>query len=176
MAIVHLVEGPVGAGKSSYAATLAQRDGGVHIALDEWFVQLFSPDRPAGDFIPWYTERKARLLTLIWQHSRQLLAGGTTVILELGLIRHQQRSAFCRTVQAAGFEPLIHVLDAPREVRRERVRRRNLERGATFFMHVPEQIFELASDMWQAPDSIECKQYSIVHVDTGQPPAGFERQ
>ncbi len=49
---VHLVEGPVGAGKSTFAASLAARTGGVHIALDAWFARLFSPDRPAGDFIP----------------------------------------------------------------------------------------------------------------------------
>ena len=43
---VHLVEGPVGAGKSTYSSTLVLRTNGVHVALDEWFVALSSPDRP----------------------------------------------------------------------------------------------------------------------------------
>lgn len=65
MSRVHLIEGPVGAGKSTFGATLAASSNGVHIPLDEWFATLFSPDRPGGDFVPWYVERKERLLDLI---------------------------------------------------------------------------------------------------------------
>lgn len=48
---VYLIEGPVGAGKSTYSAALARQTQGVHIALDEWFAALFSADRPASDFV-----------------------------------------------------------------------------------------------------------------------------
>jgi predicted kinase len=99
MAVAHLVEGPVGAGKSTYATALASRTGGVHIALDEWFARLFSPDRPAGDFVPWYVERKERLLGLVWQHGQRILASGKDVILELGLIQRGPRVEFCRDMQ-----------------------------------------------------------------------------
>jgi predicted kinase len=140
---VHLIEGPVGAGKSTYSSTLALRTNGVHIALDEWFAELFSPDRPTGDFVPWYTSRKERLLTLIWSHSRRLLASGTDVILELGLIQRQSRVAFGRQIQDEGFALVVHVLDAPLEVRRERVRRRNADKGSTFAMVVPDEMMPI---------------------------------
>jgi adenylate kinase family enzyme len=52
MPTIHIIEGPVGAGKSTYATALALRTQGIHIALDAWFATLFSPDRPDGDFIP----------------------------------------------------------------------------------------------------------------------------
>ncbi|MBN8758128.1 MULTISPECIES: AAA family ATPase [Variovorax] len=162
---VHLIEGPVGAGKSTYSARLAQETGGVHIALDEWFAALFSPDRPAGDFIPWYIERKDRLLELIWRHARRVMASGTDAILELGLIQRQGRTAFCRRVQDEGFALTMHVLDAPLDVRRERVRRRNVEQGPTFSMVVPDPVFELASSLWEAPDEIECEEYEVRFVD-----------
>ena len=164
MAKVHLVEGPVGAGKSTFAASLAARTGGVHIALDEWFARLFSPDRPPGDIAPWYLERKDRLLGLIWDHSRGILAADTDVILEVGLIQRHQRSAFCERIRAGGFPPTIYVIDAPRELRRERVRRRNSEKGATFSMVVPDHIFEIASDMWEAPDATECVEHRIEFI------------
>ncbi|MFY0665511.1 MAG: AAA family ATPase [Natronospirillum sp.] len=61
----YLIEGPVGSGKSTYAMALASRTQGIHIALDEWFASLFSPDRPSGDVIPWYMERKARLFGVL---------------------------------------------------------------------------------------------------------------
>ena len=161
---VHLIEGPVGAGKSTYSAALALRTHGVHIALDEWFAALFSPDRPASDFVPWYMERKGRLLDLIWRHARRVLTSGTDVILELGLIQRQGRSEFCRRVQSEGFDLTLHVLDAPLETRRERVRRRNVEKGSTFAMVVPDHVFDLASGLWDSPDEVECSEYEVCFV------------
>lgn len=161
---VHVIEGPVGAGKSTFAASLAPRIKGVHIALDEWFVRLFSPDRPGGNVVPWYLERKDRLLELIWDHSRRILGSGTDVILELGLIQRQERLAFCRRVRADGFDLALYILDEPRDIRRQRVRLRNTEKGATFAMVVPEHVFEVASDMWEAPDDIEQSEFAIEYV------------
>lgn len=161
---VNLIEGPVGAGKSTFALALALKTDGVHIALDEWFSTLFSPDRPAGDFVPWYIERKERLLGLIWIHSRRILASGRNVILELGLIQRKGRIEFCRKVLDGGFELEVYVLDAPREVRRERVQRRNSEKGSTFAMVVPDVVFEMASNLWEPPDELECNQYAVEFV------------
>lgn len=164
MSIVHLIEGPVGAGKSTFAAQLTARNNGVHIALDEWFSALFSPDRPASDFIPWYIERKERLINLIWDHSQRIMASGKDAVLELGLVQRQARVEFCHRVQDQGHSLVIHVLDAPHEVRRERVQRRNIERGATFAMVVPEHVFEIANNLWEMPDEMECSEFEIVFV------------
>jgi len=163
---VHLIEGPVGAGKSTYAATLAPRIEGVHIALDEWFARLFSPDRPAGNFVPWYLERKDRLLELIWSHGRKILGSGSDVILELGLIQRQQRLEFCQRIRSDGFDLVLYILDEPRDTRRQRVRLRNTEKGSTFSMVVPDHIFEVASDMWEAPDEIEKSEVAVEYVST----------
>jgi len=167
MPIVHLIEGPVGAGKSTYAQALAARTGGVHIALDAWFATLFSPDRPAAEVLPWYVARKARVLALIWTHSQAVLAAGVDVILELGLIQRQLRMDFCRGVQALGFELVMHELEAPRELRRARVQQRNEQQGATFSMVVPPEIFELASDLWEPVDEFERGEYAVERVFTG---------
>lgn len=123
-ATLHLIEGPVGAGKSTYSMSLALGGRAVHIALDEWFASIFSPDRAEQGLIPWYIERKDRLIELIWNHSKRLLDSGCEVILELGLIQ-APRIDFCSRVQSEGYNLTIHVLDAPIEVRRERVRQRN---------------------------------------------------
>lgn len=165
MSIIHLIEGPVGSGKSTFATVLASRTNGVHIALDEWFANLFSPDRPSGDFVPWYIERKERLVDLIWRHSQRILASEKDVILELGLIQRAPRVEFCRKVQDLGYVPLIYVLDAPIDVRRERVRRRNSEKGVTFSMVVPDHVFEMASNLWEVPDEIECEEFEIQFVE-----------
>jgi predicted kinase len=172
MAAVHLIEGPVGAGKSTFAAKVAREVSGVHLPLDEWFVHLFSPDRPATDFVYWYQEKKCRLLDLIWKHSIALLSSGTSPVLELGLVRRADREAIYARAEEAGVKLVIYVLDAPRDVRRERVRRRNSERGATFFMVVPDTIFELASDAWEPPDDEEIHERRIQTVASDQPGDG----
>lgn len=163
---VHLIEGPVGAGKSTYAAALAGRIGGIHIALDEWFARLFSPDRPPADVMPWYAERKERLVQHIWSHAQVLLESGAKPILELGLVQKRSREGLYELARAAGIELQVHVLEASREVRRERVARRNVEKGPTFSMVVPDPIFEFASDMWQSPDAIEIAAHRIEMIST----------
>lgn len=163
-ATLHLIEGPVGAGKSTYAMSLASNGRAIHISLDEWFASIFSPDRPEHDIIPWYLERKDRLIELIWRHSKRLLDSGQGVILELGLIQQAARIDFCRRVQSEGYDLTIHVLDAPIQVRRERVRQRNQQQGATFSMVVPDHVFEIASSQWQTPDEAECSEFHITLV------------
>jgi predicted kinase len=164
MPTLHLIEGPVGAGKSTFAKSLALQTSGVHIALDEWFAKLFSPERPTDDLIPWYVEQKERLLELIWSHAQSILLSGNDAILELGLIERVSRVAFCQKVLDEGIELRVHVLDAPRDVRRERVQRRNIEKGSTFSMVVPDHIFEMASNMWEAPDDGECSDFAIEFI------------
>lgn len=166
MAKIHLIEGPVGAGKSTFSKSLAQRTHGIHIPLDEWFAKLFSPDRPQTDFVSWYVGRKRRLLDLVWIHSCNLIESGTDAILELGLIQKPARTAFCDKVIAEGLDLDIYVLDASREIRRERVQQRNAQRGDTFSMVVPDHIFNMASDLWEPPDDDERKRYSIQLINT----------
>lgn len=162
---IHFIEGPVGAGKSTYAKALAKTDGFTHIALDEWFVRLYSPDRPAGNFVPWYVARKDRLIELILSYARTVLATNS-IALELGLIQQGPRLALLRQLQEEGIPFCVHVLDAPKSVRRERVQRRNTEQGETFSMVVPDEIFEVASSLWEAPDAFEQEEFAFVFPAT----------
>lgn len=167
---IYLIEGPVGAGKSTFAGSLATRVGGVHIALDEWFARLFSPDRPSTDLMPWYIERKARLLDHIWNHAQALLARGVAPVLELGLVHRQSREALYERAREAGVDLTVYLLLAPRELRRNRVMRRNVEKGPTFSMVVPAPFFERASDTWEEPDEVEIEEHRIEVVSTDNDP------
>lgn len=155
MSPIYLIEGPVGAGKSTYAQTLAYQLQGTHIALDEWFAKLFSPDRPEEDVMNWYLQRKDRLLEVLWNHAVAMSQANQVAILELGLIQRQARYALYAKAREMDVALKLYVLDAPIDVRRQRVRQRNEERGATFSMVVPDHIFELASSMWEPPDEAE---------------------
>jgi predicted kinase len=162
---IHLVIGPVGAGKSTYVRHLVQQHRAVPLNLDDWMATLFSPDRPGtGDVMAWYVPRTLRCLDQIWKTAEAVLDAGGNVVLEVGLIQHHQREAFYARLGPWADAMVVYVLDAPRELRRERVERRNAEQGATFSMVVPLHIFELASDLWQPPDAAECAQRRVVVV------------
>ena len=161
---IHLVIGPVGAGKSTYVRQLVQQHHAVPLNLDDWMATLFSPDRPQADVMAWYIPRTQRCLEQIWKTAEAVLNAGSDVVLKVGLIQQHQRNAFYARVGPWADAMVVYVLDAPREVRRERVLRRNAEQGATFSMVVPPHIFELASDLWQPPDEVECANRSVVWV------------
>jgi uncharacterized glyoxalase superfamily protein PhnB/predicted kinase len=163
---VHLVIGPVGAGKSTFALGLAREHAAVRLTLDQWMVQLFSPDRPDAGVMEWYVERAARCLEQIWSVAQGITDLGNDVVLEIGLLLRRERERFYQRVKDTGLELTIHVLDAARDVRRERVNERNRAQGATFSMVVPPAIFELASDLWEPPDERECQEREVVFLRT----------
>lgn len=160
--------GPVGSGKSTLAARLADRHEAQHHDLDAW-MGLFRPDRPEEGLMEWYRERAARCVGMIRLLALRDVELGRDVVLELGLVRRAEREAFLADLKRAGLdveaELEVHVVDAPREVRRERVRRRNHERGATFSMVVPDAIFELASSSWE-PVADELTGVRVVRHET----------
>lgn len=167
MAHVHLVIGPVGAGKSTFARGLAQEQAAARLTLDEWMAVLYGADeRPVEGRIAWYVERTERCLELIWRHTLQLVRTETPVVLEIGLIQREARQRFYGRLDEHALEHSVYVVDAEREVRRARVLRRNRERGDTFSLEVPMEFFELASDLWEAPDDVERSDRDLRFIRT----------
>ncbi|MBZ4418481.1 ATP-binding protein [Myxococcus sp. RHSTA-1-4] len=166
MAQLHLIVGPVAAGKSTFALQLAREHRAVRMNLDEWMAELFRPDRPEVGVMEWYIERTGRCIEQIWKQTTRTLDVGTNVVLEIGLILRRDRERFYRRVDARGQGLTIYVLDAPREVRRERVQQRNREKGETFSMEVPLAFFEMASDRWEPLDEAECSGRDVRFIST----------
>jgi predicted kinase/uncharacterized glyoxalase superfamily protein PhnB len=166
---IHLVIGPVGAGKSTYAVGLAREHAAIRLTLDEWMSRLMSPDRPDTGVVEWYGARAARCIDQIWSVAESVLELGTSVVLEIGMLKQREREAFYQRVADAGFDLTIHALDASRDVRRQRVNERNHARGSTFSMVVPPAIFELASDLWEPLDPVEYENRDVRFVRTDAP-------
>lgn len=66
MAVIHLIVGPVGAGKSTFGLALSRERAALRLTLDEWMAELFRPDRPETGLVAWYVERADRCIEQIW--------------------------------------------------------------------------------------------------------------
>jgi predicted kinase len=161
---LHLLIGPVGAGKTTYAVRKAAASRAVVLDLDSWMVRLFGADpRPQKDVMDWYLERRDRCRSLIWDVALDVLRCGSDVYLELGLIAAVEREAFYAKAHVEGLRWGIYLLDAPRDARRERVEHRNRTAGPTTQI-VPLEFFERASDAWQPPSEAERATWNITDV------------
>ena len=166
MALIRLIEGPVGVGKSTLASQVCKDNKAPRLILDNWMATLFRPDRPSANIIEWYVERKSRCIDQIWKIACDILDTGSDVILELGLIQQSYREQFYDRVDDAGHSMKIYVLDASQEVRKKRVQQRNLIKGETYSMEVSDQIFNMASAMWEPIDESECRNYEVEFIST----------
>lgn len=169
MARIHLIVGPVGAGKTTYSGKLAREMNAVPFNLDQWMVALYAKDRPDGAALEWYIDRTERCIDQIWRITENVLATGTNVVLEIGLILRADREKLYARIDANAYDLTIHLLDAPREVRRERVMRRNEEKGDTFSMEVPAHFFDFASDRWEPLTEVETEGREVRVVGSAAP-------
>jgi predicted kinase len=154
-AILHVIFGPQGAGKTTYAKAFAQRERAVAFVLDEWMARLFGPDTPNPIELPWMMDRVARCEAQIWSTAGGVIAAGTSTILDIGLMRKADRQRVREIAQAVELPLQFHFVDAPQDVRRERVADRNLVRGETFAIDVTPEMFDWMEGVYEAPDDAE---------------------
>ena len=151
----HLIYGPTAAGKSTFAQKLAVQANGVRFAIDEWMHAMFGCDVPSSMDMAWVMPRVARCQAQIWSVAEQILGTGTDVVLELGLLRRIDRAAIKAKVEQAGYVAVFHFVDADLATRRERVHRRNVEKGETYSFDVTPEMFEAMELYFERPTETE---------------------
>ncbi|MBX3485351.1 ATP-binding protein [Phenylobacterium sp.] len=154
-ATLHAIFGPSGAGKTTYAHAFARREGAVAFILDEWMARLFAPDMPDPIEYDWMIERVQRCETQIWSTAAGVLATGTPVILDIGLMRRADRDRVREIAEAAGLPLQFHFVTASPDVRRARVAERNVVRGENFAIEVTPDMFEFVEGVFETPGPAE---------------------
>ena len=154
-AAFHLICGSTGAGKSTYAQTLAHDLGGLHFAIDQWMVTLFWQDSPHPIEFDWTMARIDRCEAMIFETAKQAVSIGVPVILDLGFTKAAHRQKFADLARQANAPVILHVLDVPVDTRWARVQARNATKGETYAMEVDRSMFDFVEAMWELPDPAE---------------------
>ena len=164
-AVVHLITGLTGAGKTTYAMQLAEDISAVRMSIDDWMAKLFFMDRnPETDF-QWFYDRVQWCCAQMRDTAEEVLGLGKPVVFECGFTNHHERSIFYDWAELLGYPICLHFLDIDSETRWQRVEKRNVERGETFALNVTREMFEFMERIWQAPDASELAKYNGLVID-----------
>jgi predicted kinase len=155
MSTAHLVFGPQGAGKTTYARQLAERTKGTRFSIDDWMGELYGPDLPKPLNFPWIMERVQRCESRIWSTAAEIVQRGGNVVLDLGFMKVKDRSRFVALAEAKALPLQMHFVTAPHELRRNRVLLRNSIKGETFSFEVTPGMFDFMEMQFEQPTDAE---------------------
>jgi predicted kinase len=144
MPTAHLICGPLGSGKTTFARRLEAEISALRFTHDEWMVALYGQDPPLGQF-PDYFQRVTLLINSIWPRCLELRLD---VILDLNFWRRSQRDEVRQTVAAHGGTSILYWLGCRKDIARNRVHVRN---GSSPDLFIAPETFESLWPQIQPP-------------------------
>ena len=155
-AVLHMVCGKIGAGKSTLTRRLAAEPQTILISEDDWLARLYPNEILA---IADYVRCAGRLREAMAGHIEALLKAGTSVVLDFPSNTPRTRAWARGVFEKAGAAHLLHYLDVPDEVCKARLRARNLSGEHPF--ETTDAEFDEITSHFVAPTAQEG--FNVVH-------------
>jgi predicted kinase len=130
VAIVHLIHGYLGVGKTTFAKRLERELPAIRFTHDEWMVRLYGDDPPQEMYAD-YFKRVYDLIGALWL---RCVALGNDVVLDFGFWSRAERDRMRAAVAAAGAECTLYDVRCPEAEAWARIERRNAEPGPRLFI------------------------------------------
>lgn len=169
--MIHLVCGPIGAGKTTYAHEIAAKNNAIRFSEDEWLSKLFVPDAPEGLLSEpmqvvgaWASEKYQRCRGQIWIISQQLLNQNVSIVLDGASANKEQRDAIRKKAVENNVEFQLHYVTSDSKTREKRVFERNEEQGNTYSLEVTPEMFAHTESFFEPPQGEELD--GIITVKT----------
>jgi len=153
--MIHLIVGNTGSGKTTYAQFLKENSAAIIFSIDQWNKTLFLPDKKPTDGLDWFLKRIERSETMIMDLIHQLEKAETDSILDLGFSKFEHREKFRTFSMENGYKLTTHFLDIPKDIRYQRVIKRNNEKGDTFQFEVSQADFDFMETWFEKPSATE---------------------
>ncbi|MFI5698314.1 AAA family ATPase [Kribbella sp. NPDC051586] len=157
MAVLVLIVGLPGAGKTSLARRLEEERKALRLTPDVWMDALFHTNEFDGR--RWVLESE-----LFWGVAARALELGVNVILDYGCWSEEERDLFRTRTQQLGASAEMILLDLPIEQLWERIEKRNADLPAGTFRISREELYEW-STRFEVPTQDELErwdQHSVV--------------
>ena len=161
MARVIILVGRLCCGKTTYAKKIMAEEGGVLLSADDLMQTIFP--EPMGDQYDKYSARGIRYLHHL---ARQLVQGGTDVILDFGGWSPEARKTAREAL--AGLEQDWRYLDVPEDEWKHRIARRNAAieagQGQLNEYYVDQGLLDKANSLFAPPTEEEGLEIRVIHV------------
>lgn len=153
---IHMLCGQSGAGKTTFANQLENTDSPTLLfSIDSWMNRLFAPDIVTLD-PDWINERVIRVQEQVLEVARQILRNDMSVLLDLGFHNRTQRKQVYDWAAPQNANLVLHYLDVPAEIRKQRIAKRNEEQDpAVYSFEVTELMFNFMEGRFDPPTNNE---------------------
>ncbi|MBT3582778.1 ATP-binding protein [Candidatus Woesearchaeota archaeon] len=160
--VIHLICGPSGAGKTTFARRVADKHKAIRFSEDEWLCKLFVPDAPE-DLLEepmhiisaWASEKYQRCRDQIWLVCQQLLKEGISVVLDGAAANKKQRDLIRKKASDNNVGFQLYYITSPYETRKKRVIERNINQGDTYSLEVTPDMFAHIESFFEPPEDEE---------------------
>ena len=116
-ATLHIIQGFLGAGKSTFSKKLSVDVGAMHFNPDEWVEKLFESKDYEKDFGKCFNVA----MDTIWQKAVECLSSGTDVVLDMGFWHRKDRDYAKSTAEKCNANFKHYYICAPDEVLKQRL-------------------------------------------------------
>ncbi len=121
MTKIYIIQGFLGAGKTTYSKSLAQRLNVVRLNGDEWCEAHFAPEKLTGDWDACFAEA----IKTLWAEAEALLTNGQSVILDFGFWSRESRDDARSKAKGLGVPLELHYVYAPDDILKARITKRS---------------------------------------------------
>jgi predicted kinase len=158
--VLHLTVGLPGAGKTTLARRIADELGILRLTPDDWMAPLFGHNDAAG-------RRDILEGRMIWV-AHQVLASGSSVVLDFGCWSADERYAIRAVAKSAGARFELHYVEVDDGVRRARATLRWQQNPESTFAMTDSDHDRYAAQFEPPTD------YELTYGPGPRPPAGSE--
>jgi len=169
--MIHLVCGPIGAGKTTYSKELSKKENSILFTEDDWLGKLFVPDAPEGLLDQpmkivgeWAEEKYQRCRGQIWLVCQQLLNNDISIILDGAAANETQRDLIRKKASDNNVGFQLHYVTALEGIRRKRVFERNIAQGDTYSLEVTPAMYEHTECYFEPPIGKELDEAIVIET------------